>query len=297
MRSDHSVHRVCAHPAGIGAAVTVEDTLVIARRRHRNEGSPIRQDNVRKFLPLERVFEQHARAAVAELMLLHQAADERLGLRARFRHEDAFSPAQPVGLDHHRPIHRVQRANRFHRGVKIAVQRGRRDFVPVHELLRVNLAALEPRVPLRRTHKPHVAAFEFVPDARDQRRFRSDDGEVRLEPLGQSHNRRHIVGVHMHTLGGLFNPAVARRAPDFLDFRRLTQPPDHRVLASPASDHQDFHSRLTIDAGTRQCQPWNEKVHGRREGARNLTIPRRPRVPEGRQIVAHDVSGGKVSSP
>src|SRR4029077_18545504 len=117
------------------------------------------------------------------------------------------------------------------------------------------LATFEPRIPLRRTHQPHAATFEFVADPGDQRRFRSHYGEVRLEPLGQGKQCAHVLGSDGPTFGFVLDPAIARRAPDLLNFRRLPQPPDHRVLASAAANHQDFHSSATIDVGPATVNP------------------------------------------
>ena len=118
VRRDHPVHGVRAHPAGIGAAVAVEDALVVARGRHRQERTPVGQDNEGKLLALQRCFQQNPRAARAEFVLLHHPANERFGLLARFRDQNALSRAQSVRLHDHRPIHRVERPNRLLGGIK-----------------------------------------------------------------------------------------------------------------------------------------------------------------------------------
>src|SRR4029077_11552344 len=106
------------------------------------------QDDERKLFALESVFEEHPRAACAELVFLHEPANKRLGLRARFRHKDAFPRAQSIRLYDHRPIHGIERANGFGWGFKIAVERRCGDAVAIHKMLRVNLATFKPRVAL-----------------------------------------------------------------------------------------------------------------------------------------------------
>ncbi len=61
--------------------------------------------------PFSPCLEQHARAAVAELVLFHQPANEILGLLARLGYQDAFPGAQTVRFHDDRPVHGVERAN------------------------------------------------------------------------------------------------------------------------------------------------------------------------------------------
>jgi hypothetical protein len=68
--------------------------------------------------------------------------------------------------------------------------------------------------------------------------------------LGKGHECGNVVSLYWHTFSEILNSAVSGRAPDFFDFGRLPQTPDQGVLASPASDHQNFHSRLTIVAAS-----------------------------------------------
>ena len=110
---------VCAHPAGIRTAIAVKNALVIARWRHRQKRFSVRQNDERKFVALERMLQQHARTAGAELMVLHQPPDECLGLSAIFRNEHALARAQSIRLDHHRPIHGVQTRELLPAGIQI----------------------------------------------------------------------------------------------------------------------------------------------------------------------------------
>ena len=72
----------------------------------------------------------------------------------------------------------------------------RRDAVPLHEFLGEAFARFQLRGRLGRTEDAPAAAREFVHHSQLQRQFGADHGQIRLNLVGQRHQRVDALDVH-----------------------------------------------------------------------------------------------------
>ena len=121
--------------------------------------------------------------------------------------------------------------------------------MPLHELLGEALAGLQLRGGARGAEDRPAALLKFIDHAERERQFRTDDGEVGIQAVGELHQRVEALEVDGNTFGVGGDAAVARRAIQLLDARRLPQLPNHRVFATTATEDQDLHRRdsATLD--------------------------------------------------
>ena len=84
----------------------------------------------------------------------------------------------------------------------------------------------------------HPPNQEPVGDARRQRGFGPDHGEVNSLFLGCFKQGVYIGGLDVEVLGNLGRARVARGGIDFLNFGALSQLPDQGMLPPPAADDQ-----------------------------------------------------------
>jgi hypothetical protein len=104
-----------------------------------------------------------------------------------------------------------------------------------------NFAAFELRGGAIRPDDSLSASAEFVDHSGDERRFRSDDRQVRRDFFGQREVRTRIwqAGTDLCDAG------ISGRG-EHLDAARLRQLPAQRVLSSTATEDQDFHFATII---------------------------------------------------
>ena len=106
---------------------------------------------------------------------------------------DALARGEPVGLDHVRGPERIERAERL-RHRRGAQGPRRRDAVPLAQVLRPRLGALEPR-PLGRRPEHRVSACrELVGQTGDERTFGTDDREVDAFAFDEGEQAIGVVG-------------------------------------------------------------------------------------------------------
>ena len=109
--------------------------------------------------------------------------------------------------------------------------------MPLHELLRENLAAFELRGYLRRPQQREAARGKFVGDAANQRNLRTNNRQIRAELRSKIGRSSHIAQIKRKTFRIALDSAIARRTPDFLHARRLRELPHQRMLAAATTDN------------------------------------------------------------
>jgi len=126
------------------------------------------------------------------------------------------------------------------------------NAVALQELFGKTLTAFELRGGFCRTKSAPPATCEFVDYAEHERQFRAHDCKVGLNPIRQGDHRVEIFYVDGETLRIVRYAAIAGRAVDFRDPRRLPELPHQGVFASAATDDEDFHSRVFKVRGERR---------------------------------------------
>ncbi len=121
------------------------------------------------------------------------------------------------------------------------------------EFLGELLAALEPRRKLARTEARQAGGLKGIDNARDQRPFRTHDGETgalllrqRNQPGDVRRGNRGIAAFVLERRAG-----IARRDDHFRHPRRLCKLPRQRMFASAAADDEHLHR---ISGGNAACR-------------------------------------------
>ena len=124
----------------------------------------------------------------------------------------------------------------------------RRDVVLAHKILGERFRASKLRGRRRRPQDRQSRRLKRIHDARRQRHFRADHGQIDLLPLRKGHQRREIASGDRHIRrraatasrgGGPFRAGVARRDKDLLDLRRTRQRPGEGVFAPAGTNDQN----------------------------------------------------------
>src|SRR5215471_17331693 len=122
------------------------------------------------------------------------------------------------------------------------------------EFLAEDLAAFELGSFARWADDGPVASTEGIGQSVDQRHFRADDGQVRLQALRQSDQAGHICWIGGHAFGLLGNSGVAGSAPNLPDARAFAELPDQRVFAPATADDQNLHPWRFLANSTHRCR-------------------------------------------
>jgi len=101
----------------------------------------------------------------------------------------------------------------------------------LQKLLGKDLAPLQLRGLLGRSHNRPAALAKRVADSVHQRQFWPDNSEVRPKPFGQRHQFRHVCWIGRQALRFGADPPVSGHAPNLVDARTLLQLPHQRMLA------------------------------------------------------------------
>ena len=231
-----------AHAARVRAFVAVKHTLVVLAGLHRHNRLAVAEAQHRHLAPDHTFFNQHPRAAPAELAALHHLDHGLFRLAYRRRDDDALAQRQAVRLDDNRRALRIQiRQRLLHLGEDFAPRRG--DAVFAHQVFREDLARFHLRGVSRRAERRNAFRFQPVHAAQRQRIIRRHADKIHLFPFRQRHNavdirRFHIGNAARHSR----NARVARRAEQFRHILRFAQLPANRVFAPAAANNQYFHA-------------------------------------------------------
>jgi len=159
---------VRAHPAGVRTAVAVVDLLVVPRGRQRHADLAVEQGEERRLLAAQELFDDDPVAGGAEDPLLEEEAERALRVLVRLDDQDALAAGEPVRLEDDREAVMLDRLARLLRGG--ADRRiGRRDVVPLEELLGEHLRRLDLRGQTRRPEDRELPLDELVDDAEGKR--------------------------------------------------------------------------------------------------------------------------------
>ena len=149
---------------------------------------------------------------------------------------------ESVGLYHDRSMEVRQRVVHLLRSIADRIMR-RGNVVALQKFLGKALAAFQLSGGLRWPERAPASPREFVHYAEHQRQFRPHDGEVGLDLVSERDHGVEALDVDRDALRLVRDPAVARRAVDFCDPRRLPELPHQGMLASAAADDEDLHGR------------------------------------------------------
>ena len=154
------------------------------------------------------------------------------------RDDNALAGRQSVRLYDHRIIEVLEC---IHRGGSSFHPResGRGDSYPLHEFLRVDLAAFKLGLFLGWSEYGPAGDTELVHDTRDQRSFWPNNGEIHPE----RYRGCKIVGGR-NELAHLSDSRIARSGKDLMAF--LREPPGECMLAAAASDDKNPQGKLPV---------------------------------------------------
>ncbi len=249
--------RVGAHPAGVRAAIAVEDALVVVRRRQRVCALPIAQRHQRDLPADQAFFDDRARADVVRWVgrvgvggVANQKAtlDEdlsqgRFGLLGRLGHRHTLASRQAVGLHHHPRIGQLRhRRHTLLERARVAPARGRHARL-LHQLLGERLGALQARRRGRWAEGQVATSVERVHEARHQRRLGPHHGEVGALTLHRRDDSLDVVGRHVDQARVPCDAGVAGSAHQLRNFLGARERTHQRVLAPTRADDEHPHVR------------------------------------------------------
>ena len=212
---------------------------MVLRRSQGSDALAVADHQKRKLLAFETFFQHHRRAGGAENFAAQHFGGDHSGFLAGLGNDHALAGGQAVGFDDDGRMEKAERVLHFLRLVAHGEMRGR-NVVALHEQLGEALARFQARGGLGWSEDAQTAAGEFIHHAESQRQFGADDGEIGMKAIGEFDDGVEILDVQRQALGFLRDAAVAGRAAHFADARRLHQLPDEGVLASAATQHQNF---------------------------------------------------------
>ena len=240
--SSHSGGRVDAHAAGVGAAVAVEDGLVIAAERHVRDGRAVGEGVGRGLRAVQALLDEHARAGLAERAPAHREVDGGEGLGGGVADRDALAGGQPLGLDHARAVageaaHVLVRRLDLVEGDRAAG----RDAGARHQLLGERLRGLDLGRGARGPEDRDALGGEAVGDAGRERILGRDDDEVGAQPLRRRDDGLDVGGSELGQVlaegGGAGVAGAVQSAPkpgDWASFQAMAcsrpSPPRRRML-------------------------------------------------------------------
>lgn len=156
------------------------------------------------------------------------------------RHDDALARGKSVGLDDDRRAALRDEGLGVVRALKGAVLGGR-DAVPRHEAFREILGRLELRCGTRRSEDFEPRVAKDIDDARGERRFGPDHGEMDFLLAREVDERRQLGDRRILEPVFARRAAVAGRDEYFLHARALRQLPRDGVLAATRADDEKLH--------------------------------------------------------
>ena len=272
----HRRGRVCAHSAGVRPRISLTRRLVILRRRERNDLTAAHNTDEARFLAGEKLLDHDPAARVSERTAGEHRVDGGERLRYRLRDDHALARREAVRLDHDRRSMLANVGARLGGVGELGVACGG-DAVACEERLGKCFRAFHPGGGSTRAEDAKPLVREPIGDARDQRRFRPDYGQVDRVLMRAREQAFDVLGPNRDVLDpGLARGAsVAGRHQHPCHPLALREFPSERVLASAAAHHEHGErgrSRTTRfrnrSRGSRRPQPRFSAVYAIRHGAR-----------------------------
>jgi len=140
---------ICAHAAGIGATVAIQQAFVILAGRHWQNILAIHHHDKAGFFAAKKFLDHYARTGVAKFVIREHHVDRGECFIPVHRHHDALAGGKPVGFDHDgRAMLLDIGLRRF--DLAEGFEEGGGDVVPHHETLGEILGGFELRGSLGR---------------------------------------------------------------------------------------------------------------------------------------------------
>ena len=223
---------ICAHAAGVGSGVAIEDGFVILRGRERDHVAAVAQRDEADFFAAQKLFDHQAAL---------QLAERGFGLGAVLRDDDAFSGREAVGFEDHGKAEAVERA-RASAGVVGGGEAGGWDSALRKKALCENLTAFQ-------LSGGAAGSDDESARARGTRRRRRRPAEPpvrrRSDPRRSARRLRGTRLALGRQVADLRHARISGRREDFHP-RRLRQFPTQRMLAPAASEDQNLHFATII---------------------------------------------------
>ena len=210
---------------------------MILQRRQRDDRPAVGDRHDAHFHAIEFFLDEDALGGGGKLGIAAERRDrlERDGAVAADKH--TLAGRQAIGLhDHRHVLAGLEKFTGGRHGTKF-LEHGRRHVAAVEDLLAEDLAALELGRPGGGTEDSQPGGGEGIDDARHQRRFGPDDGEVDAAILGQFQKPGNIGGGDGHIFG---NGRRARVSGGDQHFGAVAnQFPGQGVFAAAAANDQN----------------------------------------------------------
>ena len=183
---------ISAHTAGVWPFVAVEDALMVLSGHHWQHMLAISESEHADFRPFHVFFDDDGGAGVAESVIGEHVFDGFVGFVAVHADDDALAGSEAVGFDHARHADFIDEGlGRCHFGE--GVEGSRWDVVLLHKFLGERLAAFETCSGLVRAEASQACFLEGVHDAKGQRQFWTNDGEVDGFGFGEVHEALDVI--------------------------------------------------------------------------------------------------------
>jgi hypothetical protein len=222
---------------------------VILRGGERNDVAAIRDREERRFFSDHELLDDDGLAGGAERAPLHAIGDGGVGIGERLAHDGALPGSQPVGLHDERCAELAAESPGGDRVGERLEARGRHPMTR-HQRLRKRLRAFDGRGAAPGAEDREAARAEAIGEACDQRRFRTDHGEIHVLAHGERDQSVEVVDADVDGCRVPRDAGIPRRGPQTLHQRALRELPRERVFAAAAADEQDLHSRLLPSGGS-----------------------------------------------
>jgi hypothetical protein len=234
---------------------------VILGRNERLIPLAVGQHEVGDLGSLETFLEDDPGTGVAECALEHRRAHRVLRRLPILGDHDALPGGEAVRLDDHCWAERIgaHELQGFISRVADAVSRGRHRMAR-HELLGERLARLQLCRGSGRAEEGPADLGKPVSYPSRQRRFRSDNREIRTEPFGERLNGTGIAERDQLSRERPCDSRVTGRAPDPLDPGVVGETPAEGVLARAGTEDEDAHrdGARNQELGTRKAAVYNQ---------------------------------------
>ena len=183
LRRDDGCGRIRAHAAGVRALIGIAQTFVILAGCQRQHVLAVDHDDEARLFAGQKFFDHHSGASLGvrdcHFVVEQHHVDGSMRFRCGHRNHHALARSQAVSLDDNRRALLVNVSMRSG-GVAECLIRRCRNPVPLHKGLGEILRAFELCGFLRGAKNLQPARAEHIDDARRQRRFRPDHGEVNM---------------------------------------------------------------------------------------------------------------------
>ncbi len=180
----HRCRRVSAHATGVGPGVAIAHALVVLAGGHWQHILAIDHHNKAGLFTFKKLFDNHAAAGIAKGVTRQHIANRVFGFLKGHGNDHAFASGQAIGLHHNRRTFFANVGQCLIDIGKIAVVCGG-DLLALQEILGEGFGALQLGRALGGAEHAQAPLAEEVNNARNQRRFRANDGQTDVVVFGK----------------------------------------------------------------------------------------------------------------